>query len=95
MQSWSREREVEKVKQPKTPSLSIGSESALLITHAADDDWNVWISLPDHDPVEDSYGFIVGSGSTRDDAVASAVRDLETLLERLQSPPGHIRERKQ
>ena len=52
--------------------------------------WNVWISLPDHDPLTDDFGFVIGTGKTRDKAVAQAVHELETIIERLQVPAGLI-----
>ena len=67
--------------------------SNLLITHKGDDDWDVWITLPDHDAIHDAVGFIIGSGETRDAAVAAAVADLESAVERLQSPRGGVQER--
>jgi hypothetical protein len=67
--------------------------SRLLIHEETGDDWQVWISLDDHDPLNDPFGFIIGTGKTRDAAVADAVRDLEAILEQLQAPPGTIEER--
>ena len=58
-------------------------------------DWDVWISLPDHDPIEDAFGFVVGVGRTRDAAVADAVQALEEAVERLQAPPGQLKERQE
>ena len=66
--------------------------SALLITHEAGRDWQVWITLPGHDALLDPFGFVIGSGATRQDAVGEAVADLEQLIERLQSPPGVVAE---
>ncbi len=71
--------------------LSINGGSALLIQRG-EGDWSVWISLPDHHPIRDPFGFIIGSGATRDEAVADAVKGLELLVDRLQGPPGTIRE---
>lgn len=56
-------------------------------------DYNVWISLPDHDPVRDAFGFVIGCGDTRDAAVADAVASLEGALSALQSPRGLVPER--
>ena len=67
--------------------------SRLLISHDGFTDWHVWITLPGHDPIKDKYGFVIGCGSTRDEAVAAAVADLESGLDLLQSPPGVIEER--
>jgi hypothetical protein len=66
---------------------------ALLITREGHDDWNVWITLPGCDALEDRFGFICGTGNTREQAVADAVRGLEDALERLQAPAGVIPER--
>ena len=65
----------------------------LLITHGCGDDWLVWGTLPDHDAIEDAFGFVVGVGSTRDSAVADAIKALEAAAEELQAPPGQIEER--
>jgi len=51
-----------------------------------EDGWQVWITLDGHDPIEDAFGFIVGTGDTRDEAVAAAVKDLEAAIEELQQP---------
>lgn len=66
--------------------------SKLLIHQEAQDDWQVWISLPGHNPLEDPFGFIIGLGVTRGDAVGTAVADLEAAINELQSPPGVIEE---
>lgn len=69
--------------------------SILVTFNDEGDDWNVWISLPDHDPVLDPYGFVVGNGDTRQSAVAKAVESLENALERLQSSsPSGVLERR-
>lgn len=65
---------------------------SLLITRDGRD-WDVWISLPNHDPIKDVFGFAIGVGDTRDAAVADAVQALEEAVERLQAPPGQIEER--
>lgn len=67
--------------------------SKLLIYREAWGRWQVWITLPDHDALEDAFGFIIGTGSTRDEAVRVAVADLEAAVEALQSPPGVVEER--
>lgn len=77
----------------KTAKLSPGDGCALLITSSGPGDYSVWVSLPHHDPVQDIYGFIIGVGESRDDAVADAVKELEGLVARLQGPPGDILER--
>jgi hypothetical protein len=64
--------------------------SSLLITTSGPEDWAVWISLPKHDPLTDRWGFVIGSGATRDAAVADAVATLEQAVERLQSPTGVV-----
>lgn len=45
--------------------------------------WNAWLSLPEHDPVNDEYGFVIGWGSTRAQAVEQAVKELERVIFRL------------
>jgi hypothetical protein len=65
----------------------------LLITHDRGGDWNVWATLPDHDPLHDVYGFVVGVGKSRDAAVADAVAVFEAAIEELQAPPGAVEER--
>jgi hypothetical protein len=67
--------------------------SNLLITRTGDDDWQVWITLPDHDALRDAFGFVIGTGATRDAALAAAVADLEAAVDALQAPPGVIEER--
>lgn len=47
----------------------------------------VWIGLDDDWHPPDGFSFIIGTGVTRDQAVAEAVADLEAALERLQQPP--------
>ncbi len=69
------------------------NDSNLLITRHGGNDWSVWITLPNHDALNDAVGFVIGSGETRDAAVASAVADLESALRRLQSPQGEVEER--
>lgn len=69
------------------------SVPSLLIVSEGDADWHVWMSLEDHDPLDDAFGFIIGSGETRDAAVADAVASLEAATARLQSPPGVVPER--
>ena len=69
------------------------SSSSLLISHEGNDDWSVWIGLPDQDPIDDAFGFIIGSGSSREEAVADAVLSLEIAVEKLQAPAGVIEER--
>jgi hypothetical protein len=81
-------------RKPKAAETSdVKDVPALLITYEAGRDWNVWITLPGCDALEDSFGFICGTGNTRDQAVADAVRGLEDALERLQAPAGVIPER--
>ena len=66
----------------------------LLITYDEDrrNRYNVWITLPDHDPLRDAFGFVVGVGNTRDNAGAKAVAVLEDAVARLQAPAGAIEE---
>ena len=69
---------------------------SLLIEHGAGTSgWFVWISLPNHDPDKDAYGFIIGAGDTRDAAVTDAVSALQDAMDRLQSPRGQIQEREE
>ena len=65
----------------------------LVIVKDTEDDWSVWMSLPDHDPLRDAFGFVIGSGTTRDAAVANAVRELESEIEQLQGPIGVVEQR--
>lgn len=67
--------------------------SKLLIDEDANGHFTVWITLPDHDPIQDAFGFVIGVGATRAEAVADAVVDLEAALEELQAAPGVIEER--
>lgn len=46
--------------------------------------WQVWISLENEHGIEQGEAFIIGSGATRDEAVAGAVADLEAQIEQLQ-----------
>ena len=50
------------------------------------DGWNVWIGLEGDMPAPQGFSFIIGSGATRDEALADAVKDLEAALEQLQQP---------
>ncbi len=50
--------------------------------------WSVWIALDGHDPMTEPFGFVVGYGDTRDEAVTDAVADLEDVIETLQSGGG-------
>lgn len=49
-------------------------------------DWNVWIALDDGTTPPSGPSFIIGSGATRDEAVAEAVKDLEAATDQLQQP---------
>lgn len=66
---------------------------SLLISSAGDHDWSVWISLPDHDPIRDPYGFVIGGGATREEAIADAVASLQDATRRLQAPVCDVEER--
>ena len=72
-----------------TKTISVPS---LLIT-GTEGDYSVWISLEQHDPVLDPYGFIIGTSDTRDGAVADAVASLEAAIDQLQAPRGVVPER--
>lgn len=48
-----------------------------------DGDWEVWLNCEDMD----FTGLCVSVGTTRDDALAQAVKSLEAVVEHLQSPP--------
>jgi hypothetical protein len=50
-------------------------------------DWQVWIALKKGNPTRMNESFIVGMGATRDEAVADAVKDLETCIDELQAEP--------
>lgn len=58
-------------------------------------EWCVWCGLDEvgADPSNDLYGFVIGAGRTRDEAVAQAVAELEAATEELQAPPGVVEER--
>lgn len=56
------------------------------------DDWNVWLGCEGEGPKE-ANSLVIGVGSSRDAAVADAVRELERLTTELQSPVGVIPER--
>lgn len=75
-----------------------GDRLSIVITEeVSEPHWNVWVSLPDHDPVNDPFGFVIGVGSTRDVAVEDAVAVLEDCCDRLQAqrdPVNGIEERK-
>lgn len=71
----------------------MSADLSLLITRDGDGDWCVWMSLPDHDPELDAFGFVIGIGATRDAAVADAVAELEGVGVRLQAPAGAVEER--
>ena len=73
--------------------MAVRPEPYSLLIEASDGEYSVWVSLPDHDPIKDAFGFVIGTGVTRDQAVAAAVVELEDLLGRLQGPPGTIEER--
>jgi hypothetical protein len=47
------------------------------------DDWQVWLNTE----VADFDGLCIGSGSTRDEALAVAVKALEAVVDFLQQPP--------
>ena len=50
------------------------------------DDWDVWMNLDDGTTAPGGLSFVIGSGATRDEAVADAVKDLEAALDQLQQP---------
>lgn len=56
------------------------------------DEWSIWVSLQPHEQegwpaVEDqSESFIVGTGKTREFAIADAGTNLEDAIRRLQTP---------
>jgi hypothetical protein len=57
------------------------------------DCFDVWVSLElKEDPRRLRDSFVIGTGETRDAAVASAVQDLEAALDALQGPPGVVAE---
>lgn len=59
--------------------------SRIAILDDGPDDWQVWIALEDERPPH-VLSFIIGSGKTRDEAVAAAVADLEACIDKLQGP---------
>lgn len=50
-------------------------------------DWEVWVNCED----QNFSGLCVGTGSTRDEAVAEAVTALEAIVELLQRPFSEAR----
>lgn len=54
-----------------------------------DNHYEVWFGV-DGDNIINAH--VIGTGPTRDTAVADAVQHLESALEALQSPPGVVRE---
>jgi hypothetical protein len=60
----------------------------IVVNQDGPDDWGVWAGLPDSDPATDAFGFCIGVGATRDEAVAWAVKALEAAAEKLQEPAG-------
>lgn len=63
---------------------------SLMFVRSGLDSWEVWTSLPGHDPTRDAFGFIIGTGIDKNAAAADAVRSLEAMVERLQAPAGLI-----
>ena len=59
--------------------------SQIVVLHEGPDDWQVWIGLEDQRPPA-GWSFSIGTGQTRNAAVADAVKDLEAQIERLQQP---------
>ena len=55
--------------------------------------FEVWVG-PAGDLADDNIenAFIAGTGATRDTAVSDAVRDLQIIVDALQSPPGVVTE---
>lgn len=56
-------------------------------------DVSVWLGLPDENPISDRYGFVIGTGKTRQLALTDAVAALEDATERLQGRgPSKVKE---
>jgi hypothetical protein len=72
----------------KYPSIAVDDaapDGAWLHVFAEDeseDDWSVWLNAGD----TDFSGMCIGTGATRDEAVADAVNGLEEAVARLQGP---------
>lgn len=58
----------------------------LLHIFKRDDEWDIWLNTEDLC----FTGLCIGTGKTRDEAVAQAVRALEAAVEELQKPPRRI-----
>ena len=73
-----------------------GAEEEMIITvsdpaeSVTETEWHVWVQMEAGDPRRMGGSFIIGAGATRDEAVASAVQDLEAALEELQGPPKAV-----
>lgn len=52
-----------------------------------DGEWVVWLNTE----VTDFDGLVIGTGRTRDEAVAAAVKTAEAIEANLQGPPGRMR----
>ncbi len=79
MNSWSRSREVEKVKKA---SQLVGDGHVSIHIFEVDGEWQVWLN----NQSEDFTGLCVCVGSTRDEAVAQAVAIFESVTDHLQQP---------
>ena len=56
-------------------------------------DWHVWAHLDEEHPLHSRTSFIVGIGATREEAIESAVGDLEACIESLQASSRSLPER--
>jgi hypothetical protein len=61
-----------------------------LVIYRDDQQYEVWCGVDDGDNIINAH--IIGTGPTRDEAVAEAVQHLESALEALQSPHGVVQE---
>ena len=60
--------------------------SSTIVIREDDFAFEVWIGLPDTNPVETSEGFCIGVGPTRELAVGNALADIRACLEKLEGP---------
>ena len=65
------------------PAISLLGTNRLHVFRDSDGEWCVWLNTE----TADFDGLCVSVGSTRDEAIADAVRVFEAAVEKLQEPP--------